>query len=66
MASSDTILGAGNPAYDAMCELQILDDGHERYAKIIEPRQFHGSAMEWQELTEAIYANQGNGITRKK
>ena len=38
-------LGAGNPAYDAMCELQILDDGHERYAKIIEPRQFHGSAL---------------------
>jgi hypothetical protein len=26
-----------------MCELQILDDGHERYAEI-DPRQAHGSA----------------------
>ena len=37
-------LGTGNPAYDAMCELQILDDAHERYTEVIEPRQFHGSA----------------------
>jgi len=35
--------GEGNPAYDAMCELQILDDGHERYAGV-KPRQVHGSA----------------------
>ena len=35
--------GEGNPAYDAMCELQILDDSHERY-KGIDPRQAHGSA----------------------
>ncbi len=35
--------GKGNPAYDAMCELQILDDGHERYAGV-KPRQVHGSA----------------------
>lgn len=35
--------GEGNPAYDAMCELQILDDGHERYAGV-KPRQAHGSA----------------------
>ncbi len=35
--------GEGNPAYDAMCELQILDDGAERYAGI-EARQAHGSA----------------------
>ncbi len=30
-------------AYDAMCELQILDDGHEKY-KGLDPRQAHGSA----------------------
>ena len=35
--------GKGNPAYDAMCELQILDDGHKRYAAV-KPRQVHGSA----------------------
>lgn len=35
--------GSGNPAYDAMCELQILDDGAERYADI-DARQAHGSA----------------------
>lgn len=31
----------GNPAYDGM-EIQILDDGHEKYAKL-EPWQAHGS-----------------------
>ncbi len=35
--------GSGDPAYVAMCELQILDDGFERYAGI-DPRQAHGSA----------------------
>lgn len=35
--------GKGNPAYDGMTELQILDHDHERYAKI-DPRQAHGSA----------------------
>lgn len=35
--------GKGNPAYDGMCELQVLDDGHEKYAKL-DPRQAHGSA----------------------
>ncbi len=35
--------GSGNPAYDAMCELQILDDGAERYEGL-DPRQAHGSA----------------------
>ena len=34
---------ATNPAYQGMCELQILDHDHERYAKI-DPRQTHGSA----------------------
>ena len=35
--------GEGNPAYDGMSEVQILDDGHERYAGV-KPRQVHGSA----------------------
>ncbi|MCS6978002.1 MAG: DUF1080 domain-containing protein [Gemmatales bacterium] len=35
--------GKGDAAYDAMCELQILDDSDPRYAKL-DPRQFHGSA----------------------
>jgi hypothetical protein len=35
--------GTGDTAYNGMCELQILDDGHERYSKL-DPRQAHGSA----------------------
>ncbi len=35
--------GNGNPAYDGMCELQVLDSAHPRYAKL-DPRQHHGSA----------------------
>jgi hypothetical protein len=35
--------GTGDPAYDAMCELQVLDSEHEKYAKL-DPRQYHGSA----------------------
>ena len=35
--------GQGDTAYDGMCELQVLDDGAPRYAKI-DPRQAHGSA----------------------
>ena len=27
-----------------MCELQILDDGAQQYAKSLDPRQAHGSA----------------------
>ena len=34
--------GKGNPAYDAMCELQVLDTEHPMYASI-DPRQAHGS-----------------------
>ncbi len=33
----------GDPAYDAMCELQILDNRAEKY-KNIDPRQYHESA----------------------
>lgn len=35
--------GQGDPAYDGMCELQVLDNEHPKYAKL-DPRQFHGSA----------------------
>jgi hypothetical protein len=35
--------GKGDPAYVGMCELQILDDTSEKYAKL-DPRQYHGSA----------------------
>lgn len=35
--------GQGDTAYVGMCELQVLDDTAEKYAKL-DPRQFHGSA----------------------
>jgi len=35
--------GNGDPAYDAMCELQVLDSEHPNYAKL-DARQYHGSA----------------------
>ncbi|MEL7496975.1 MAG: DUF1080 domain-containing protein [Planctomycetota bacterium] len=35
--------GQGNPAYDGMTELQVLDSEHKRYA-ILDARQYHGSA----------------------
>ncbi len=35
--------GTGDPAYAAMCELQVLDSEHQNYAKV-DPRQCHGSA----------------------
>jgi len=35
--------GSGNPAYVAMCELQVLDDEAAKYARL-DPRQYHGSA----------------------
>lgn len=35
--------GNGDPAYDAMCELQILDDTADQY-KSLDPRQYQGSA----------------------
>lgn len=34
--------GQGDPAYTAMCELQVLDNDAEKYAKL-DPRQYHGS-----------------------
>lgn len=37
--------GKGNPAYDGMCELQVLDDNYEQATgQKIDPRQAHGSA----------------------
>ncbi len=35
--------GQGDPAYHAMCELQVLDSEHPKYAKL-DDRQYHGSA----------------------
>jgi len=35
--------GKGNTAYVGMCELQVLDDSAEKYAKL-DKRQYHGSA----------------------
>lgn len=35
--------GEGNPAYQGMCELQVLDSEHPKYAKL-DDRQYHGSA----------------------
>jgi hypothetical protein len=35
--------GDGDPAYQAMCELQVLDSEHPGYAKL-DARQYHGSA----------------------
>jgi Domain of Unknown Function (DUF1080) len=35
--------GTGDPAYAAMCELQVLDSEHANYAKL-DARQYHGSA----------------------
>ncbi len=37
--------GKGNPAYDGMCECQVLDDHYEQATgNKIDPRQAHGSA----------------------
>lgn len=35
--------GKGRPHIDGMCELQVLDSEHEKYAKL-DARQYHGSA----------------------
>ncbi|MEZ6130132.1 MAG: DUF1080 domain-containing protein [Planctomycetaceae bacterium] len=35
--------GDGDVAYAGMCELQVLDSEHEKYATL-DPRQYHGSA----------------------
>ncbi len=35
--------GEGDTAYVGMCELQVLDNDAEKYAKL-DPRQYHGSA----------------------
>ncbi|MEM8732746.1 MAG: DUF1080 domain-containing protein [Planctomycetota bacterium] len=34
--------GKGQASYDGMCELQVLDNKAEKYAKL-DPRQYHGS-----------------------
>jgi hypothetical protein len=35
--------GRGNPAYAGMCELQVIDSEHPKYATL-DARQYHGSA----------------------
>jgi hypothetical protein len=35
--------GKGDPAYEGMCELQVLDTEHPKYSRL-DPRQAHGSA----------------------
>ncbi len=35
--------GEGDTAYVGMCELQVLDNTHEKFANL-DPRQYHGSA----------------------
>jgi len=35
--------GEGKPAYDGMCELQVVDESAKRYDRL-DPRQHHGSA----------------------
>jgi hypothetical protein len=35
--------GKGDPAYQGMCELQVLDNDAAQY-KQLDPRQYHGSA----------------------
>jgi hypothetical protein len=35
--------GKGDTAYNGMCELQVLDDGADKYKGRIDPRQAHGS-----------------------
>ncbi|MFO0956441.1 MAG: DUF1080 domain-containing protein [Isosphaeraceae bacterium] len=35
--------GQGDTAYTGMCELQVLDNDSDKYAKL-DPRQYHGSA----------------------
>lgn len=34
--------GLGDPAYSGMCELQVLDNTHSKFANL-DPRQYHGS-----------------------
>jgi hypothetical protein len=35
--------GSGDAAYQGMCELQVLDNEHEKFANL-DPQQYHGSA----------------------
>jgi hypothetical protein len=36
--------GKGDPAYDAICELQVLAEDYEKVKGKLDPRQLHGSA----------------------
>ena len=52
--------GKGNPAYDGMCELQVLDSEHQRYARL-DPGQYHGSAYGIVAAKEGFLNHQANG-----
>ena len=56
--------GKGDTAYHGMCELQILDDGHDMY-KSLDPRQAHGSAYGMVGAVAAICAPSASGTSRK-
>ena len=56
--------GKGNPAYNGMCELQILDNNHPKYAKL-DPRQFHGSAYGIAAARTGFLKKNGNGIIKR-
>lgn len=36
--------GTGDGAYEGLCEIQVLDDDHPKYAKL-DPRQFNGKRL---------------------
>ncbi len=48
-------------AYIGMCELQVLDDGHEAY-KTIDPRQPTQALTEWSQQNGDICVRKENGI----
>jgi hypothetical protein len=36
--------GTGDPAYDGMCEIQVLDENYAKVKGPLDPRQYHGGA----------------------
>jgi hypothetical protein len=50
--------GKGDTAYVGMCELQVLDNTAEKYAKL-DPRQYHGSAYGMQAAARGYLRPQG-------
>lgn len=50
--------GDGDPAYSAMCELQVLDSEHPKYANL-DDRQYHGSAYGMAAATRGFLRDAG-------